>query len=393
MSSLAGSQDQREAVLKELRALVASPSDRDKEAPPAIAQDLKMADAIIAKAMKKGSWDRNRSWVLKFADYANSACPYLVRELGLRVAFVSNDVPLAFLASIITDQPSQPSRVKAAKRAINFMRSLCGAKPLEDDLNIRLFARAASRSVARTVRQSPGLPLAFARAIAANWGASDVWWKRMVALMVTLGLCTVARGAEVVSCRREGLVWVRSDGTQVRSPYVVPTMAAIQASANSAPAIKGFMVLLPSRKNRQATPTWIPVIANMVISLLIVHVRWIDSLRGPRCGCLFPARVPARRAGKRVYTPSLQPDTAMSVESFRHLLRQALAECCGLSAGQAAEFGTHSLRIGAVELLRNVGVPAEVRQQLGGWMSANSALGYLQLPVSAQFNILNGIFC
>ena len=82
----------------------------------------------------------------------------------------------------------------------------------------------------------------------------------------------------------------------------------------------------------------------------------------------------------------------MSVDSFRAIIRQALIECCNLTATQAGEFGTHSLRVGAIELLRSRGVPAETRQQLGGWMSATSAIGYLQLPVTAQFNMLRKIF-
>ena len=77
---------------------------------------------------------------------------------------------------------------------------------------------------------------------------------------------------------------------------------------------------------------------------------------------------------------------------MRKLIRLALVECCGLSTQQASHFGTHSLRIGAMEILRSKGVPAELRQQLGGWISAVSALGYLQLPVTAQFNILGKIF-
>ena len=388
----AGSQKASEAALAVLRSLVAPP---DEPGPPdgtVLAQDLEHADAIIARAMKKGSWSRNKAWALQFAQYARDACPALVRRLGLRVAVMSNRVPLAFLANIARNRPGETTSVKAAKRAINFLRSLCGSPPLDDDLNIRLLARAARTSVSRTVRQSPAMSIHLVHAIYTVWGSSSVWWKRMIALMVLMAICTVARGAEVVSCLREGLVWVRPDGTQVRSPYFVPELTMGPDGPVTGSQVKGLMVLLPSRKNRQASPTWIPVIATAAISLLAVHVQWLDSIRGPRCGALFPARVSSRQAGRRVYVTAPNPVTAMSVDSLRLLLRQALTECCSLRPDQAAHYGTHSMRIGAVEYLRSVGVPAEVRQQLGGWMSASSALGYLQLPVSAQFNILNNIF-
>ena len=375
-----------------LRALVAAPDDPDLPNGPVLQQDLGHADAIIARAMKQGSWSRNKSWALQFAQYAHDACPDLVRRLGLRVAVMSNRVPLAFLANVARKRPRETTSVKAAKRAINFLRSLCDSPPLDDDLNVRLLARAARTSVSRTVRQSPAMSIHLVRAIYSVWGSSDVWWKRMVALMVMLAICTVARGAEVVSCLREGIAWVRPDGTQVRSPYFVPELTMGPDGPVTGSQVKGFMVLLPSRKNRQASPTWIPVIASVAISLLAVHVQWLDTTRGPRCGALFPTRMASRRAGRRVYVTAPNPVTAMSVDSFRLLLRQALTECCGMRTDQAAHYGTHSMRIGAVEYLRSVGVSAEIRQQLGGWMSASSALGYLQLPVSAQFNILNNIF-
>ena len=81
----------------------------------------------------------------------------------------------------------------------------------------------------------------------------------------------------------------------------------------------------------------------------------------------------------------------MSVNAFRALTHKALRECCNLSQSQANAFGTHSFRIGAIELLRARGVPSELRKQLGGWMSRTAALGYLQLSPSAQLDILQAL--
>ena len=342
--------------------------------------------------MTKGSWSRNKAWASKFAQYAQLACPQLVKVRGVHAAFMSDSIVLAFLARVTKDKPGTTTCVAAAKRAINFVRSLSGGPTLDKILSVRLLARAVRRSTARTVRQSPAFTVAFAQAIISAWGSSDVWWKRMVALMVAMALCIMARGAEVCSCLRQGLTWVRHDGTQIRSPSFVPTVVAGPTGAAVASAVKGFLVLLPSRKNRQSTPTWVPVISSTVIAMLARHISWLDATRGCADGCLFPARASARKAGARVYVPSASHDKPMSVQSFRKLIRLALVECCGLTPQQAAEFGTHSLRIGAMEIFRSKGVPAELRQQLGGWLSAVSALGYLQLPVSAQFNILGRIF-
>lgn len=81
----------------------------------------------------------------------------------------------------------------------------------------------------------------------------------------------------------------------------------------------------------------------------------------------------------------------MNTEEFRSLIRLGLVECCGLSDHQANLYGTHSLKIGAIELLRRRGVSQELRQQLGGWMSSAVALRYLQLTPGIQFDVLRSI--
>ena len=79
-----------------------------------------------------------------------------------------------------------------------------------------------------------------------------------------------------------------------------------------------------------------PVIAVSVICIIAKHVNWLDGVRGVSAGCLFPARKSARKDGKRVHIPVTQPERAMSVDSFRFIIRQALVECCGLLAAQSA---------------------------------------------------------
>ena len=65
--------------------------------------------------------------------------------------------------------------------------------------------------------------------------------------------------------------------------------------------------------------------------------------------------------------------------------------CCGIKVSHAEEFGTHSNRIAAIEILRRRGVPRELRQQLGDWMSKSTALRYMQLTPGAKFDILDSI--
>ena len=87
----------------------------------------------------------------------------------------------------------------------------------------------------------------------------------------------------------------------------------------------------------------------------------------------------------------MSPVVRMDVGSVRALLRQAISECCDIPAHFAAEYGTHRPRLGAVELLRRHNVPAELRQQMGQWMSQSVALRYLQLPAGEQFDVLHAM--
>ena len=124
---------------------------------------------------------------------------------------------------------------------------------------------------------------------------------------------------------------------------------------------------------------------------MAVQLEFLKGLN-PATKAMFLARDNARIInGKPVFLPLTHPGSGMSTESFRALLRQGLIECCGLTKEQAAEYGTHSLKIGAIELLRSRGVNQELRQQLGGWMSSAVALRYLQLTPSIQFDILKSL--
>ena len=81
----------------------------------------------------------------------------------------------------------------------------------------------------------------------------------------------------------------------------------------------------------------------------------------------------------------------MSVNSLRTLVRQAVRQCGGVTEQQAALFGTHSMKNGAIEALRSAGADSETRKQLGDWMSPEVALSYLQLTPASQFNLIRSI--
>ena len=386
-----GTKDARESALQQMKSMIQVPRNSTLPMSSVMREDVGFAHAMVAEALTKSSWGRNKSWAQKFMCYVEQHCGTIRAAHGLGPFLLSTQVPMAFLAHVARDSAGATTRVDAAKRALNFLRAMIGAASLDCDPLVKLLAKAARNAEVRTIRQSPALPEIFVKAIVARWGSHTEWWCRQITLMIVLGICTLGRGAEIVSCRRHGVVWVRRDGSQVREPGFVPPSLHLSR-------FSGVLLLFPSRKNKQASPSWIPVVSRLALRLLSHHLLWLDQSRRSYCGpshddpSLFPARRARRHNRVRVYHPAEAPNTAMSVDSFRALLRQALIDCCRIPPHQAKEFGTHSLRIAAVEFLRAKGVPADLRQQLGGWMSSSSALRYLQLPVNAQFSILQRIF-
>ena len=162
------------------------------------------------------------------------------------------------------------------------------------------------------------------------------------------------------------------------------------AAANRAPDVRGVLLLVPWRKNKQNVPSWLPISDHGALVLLARFMRWRRTVARSNL-CMFPALRSARYRGQRTYKPAAGTDQGMDVDNFRDWVRKACMECCGIDLALAKEFGTHSIKIGSIEYLRSKGVPEELRRQLGGWMSKQVALDYLQLSPACKLNILDGI--
>ena len=175
----------------------------------------------------------------------------------------------------------------------------------------------------------------------------------MVALMVTIMICTLARGAGVTSCLRDGLSWVCRDGSQSAPEEGFQSRQCCDnALCNSDRCVCGFLLLLPFRKNHRNAPSWIPVTEKSAIKMMTNHQKWLRTL--PPGRFMFPVR---RRVRPRTpvdpihFVPNTDPNSRMSTDTLHSLLRRALVECCGLTHEQSAEFVTHNLRIGVMEEL------------------------------------------
>ena len=329
-----------------MRSLVSKVADKGPAADlirQELQSDLARADELIAAAITEASWARMGSWVMKYAEYVRTQCPLTLHFLGMSSSMVHEDIALGFLASVASIKPFAKTRVDAARRAINKLRSMAGLPPLTDASNIAMLVSGAKKGKVSSKKQSPAMTLAFVTMIAKAWGSSQVWWQRQVALMVLLAFCTLARGGEVVAVPAAGVTWVHRDGTHHRG-YHPPNFHCHDPACTVPSCIRGALILATSRKTRQSEATWIPVIDSLVLSLLARHLRWL-RVNVPGAFFLFLARRPTVTQGVKAFAPSNMPRSHMSTSSFRFLLRRALVECCHLSQQQADQFGTHDMRI------------------------------------------------
>ena len=359
---------------------------------PGLENDLEYADQVLIDALSLSTWERNASWAGKFADYVRDNCPSLSSGISIAPAVARDDAILAFLASVNRRCPGSKTVVKAARRAINALRSLMGLPSLENHMRANLLTKASLMRNVSTVKQSAGIVPMMLAAMINGWGRSRVWWKRQTVLMALLGFVTLARGAGVTSCLGTGVAWVACVGHILPSdPYFKPEVRCDRSGCVHPRCVKGFLNLIPFRKNRQSAPTWIPVAEKNTIELMVKHLQFRRGLN-PATTAMFLDRDNVSFVnGTPVYLPLTHSGSGMSTDTFRSLLRMALRECCGLSQELAQQYGTHSLKIGAIELLRSRGVGQELRQQLGGWMSSASALRYLQLTPGIQFDVLKSL--
>lgn len=144
--------------------------------------------------------------------------------------------------------------------------------------------------------------------------------------------------------------------------------------------ISGALLLVPSRKSSQSSPSWVPIRHGVATEHLSAHVRWHDN-HATGNPFLFPSRRMQRLKRRRpIWAP--HESNPLSYTSLLTLMRQALMQVCGLSAQQASRFTVHSLRVGGINYYKRIGVSIGMRAQIASHKSLVTSRKYLRmLPV------------
>ena len=117
--------------------------------------------------------------------------------------------------------------------------------------------------------------------------------------MALIAFCSIGRGDEVCWCVRLGIAWVLQSGRMITNQTFKPRHDCRDKSCQISGGIRGYLVLFPSRKNRQGSPSWIPIASAAAIRMMSDHLTWPNKVFPSGCKYMFVPRRFIRKAGKR----------------------------------------------------------------------------------------------
>ena len=327
----------------------------------------------ITAGLSAGSLSRISSWSGKLQSFLLARARRLghPRVTPEMMADVNN--MLAFLA-FVADQKKGRTRVSAALRAINFVRRLLALRPLADDPRVTLLVEGVRRLQPHLPKGAIPLPVILLSAVADTWGASKVWWKRMVATILIIAFLSLMRGAGILTVPDGTVTWVYG-------------LHESRTPPRPESACSGALVLIPARKTTQTAPSWVPIREGRATQLLAAHVRWRKSSKN-RNKFLFPSRRRRRSKDGRVrWAP--HHSNRMSQASFVTLMRHALVQVCGMSERSARRFTIHSVRVGGINYYKRIGVPIGMRAIIASHKSLVTSRKYLRLLPAERLDELS----
>ena len=325
----------------------------------------------VAAGVSDSSLQAIASWLRQFLQFLCDVAWSKGRLGPSAKMFADNDFALRFLAKV-ADQNKGRTRVTAAVRAIDFARRLLGVTPLGEDPRTPMLKRGVLRAFPHKPKGAVPLPAFMMMAIVCAWSRARQWWKRMTALVTILSFLALLRVAGTLAIPSNGIAWV--SGLRERlNPRRIPLNPS------------GVLLLVPVRKTRQTQPSWVPLRSKRVNSLLRRHVLW-HRRKARRNTFLFPSRRPKFRGRRLVWLPNQK--NRMSTASFLRLLRMALMQVCGLSRSQAKMFTLHSLRVGGINYMRQLGVDIGLRAKVATHKSLVTARMYdRMLPIERLYEL------
>lgn len=301
-------------------------------------------------------------------------------------ALKSNTACRLFLVHL-ADKNLGKTVVPAAKTMLQAHRALAhpGIVPLDDLKAVRMLLHSISKNTISRDRQAPGLVHAHIVLIMKVWGKATRWDEVMMAAVIGIGFQATLRPIEISCLGSRAVWWVLSSGEEVRSDF-----AEFPPPHHK---IRGIIMALLPRKNRQGRMSYLPSPGGRVVSAMWRHACNMHRIC-QHARFFFPSRMQAVGSPSRYtyhskarWTPN--PNNPFSQTSIANVaIPTALYHCCGIPRSASKIFSGYSLRVGGTTHHEEAGTAEAVRKNLAEWMSLSTARHYLQHSPTTQFTLL-----
>ena len=288
----------------------------------------------------------------------------------------------------LADQKLGKTVVPAATTMLQTHRELthpAGIGSLHHVKAIKMLLDSIEKNTISRDHQAPGLTKTHITLILRAWGSSDRWDEVMMASLLGNGFQATLRPIEISCLGSQAVWWILGNGKEVRSNF--------HRRPPPLRSVRGIIMALLPRKNRQGQMSYVPAPAGLVVSAMWRHANNMHVLC-PSAKFFFPSRMHPVGAKKYTYHAKANwvpnPENPFSQTSISNVaIPTALYRCCNIPKSQSKIFTGYSLRVGGTTHHEEAGTAESVRRNLAEWMSLATARHYLQHSPATQFSFLS----
>ena len=178
--------------------------------------------------------------------------------------------------------------VPSAKTMLNTHRALVhpGIVSLDRLKAVSMLLDSINKNIISRDMQAPGLVHAHVVNILRACGSSPRWDEVMISAVIGIGFQATLRPIEISCLGSRAVWWVLHSGEEVRSDLSAPPPPLED--------IRGIIMALLPRKNRQGQMSYLPSPAGRVVTAMWKHASNMHNLC-PQARFFFPARMQPRR--------------------------------------------------------------------------------------------------
>ena len=321
-----------------------------------------------------------------FFAFAMALCDHQGRDTTKKESLANVTICRLWLVAL-ANQKLGKTVVPAATTMLQTHRELAhpGIRHLRGVKAISMLLSSIDKNIIARDHQAPGLQKVHIVLILRSWGQSDRWDEVMMAALIGNAFQSTLRPIEVSCLGSQAVWWVLHNGKEVRNRFVVmPPPRKL---------IRGIIMAILPRKNRQGQMSYIPAPAGLVVDAMHRHACNMHHIC-PMADFFFPSRMHPRGGKKYTYHAKARwvpnrsnPFSQASLSDVA--IPTALYHCCNIPKAQSKIFTGYSLRVGGTTHHEEAGTAESVRRNLAEWMSLATARHYLQHSPRTQFGLLS----